>query len=472
MGANRGLCKQACRRIYHGKESGFLFSLKDSQLIDFIPDFSRLGISSIKIEGRLKPAEYVYRVAKAYRMALDDNSRIDEAKKILELDLGREKTQYFMGGNVSDSITQAPATGKNLGLIVGTNQDSFVIESDIPLVRKSRLRVFSAGKSEHFTFKIEDAESNNGLCRVFKKDHPAKTGDIVFLAGIPEKNFPSKIQSKLGGVQSVMPQQNKNKILRSINIKQKPVINTELIIRINELAWLPKVDLRDVNYLILNLSLKEWKDFNPDSGLIKKFQDKIIIELPKFIPEEKISIYKNLCKTLFSKGIKKFSLSHMSQKLIVPETAWLMANENVYTFNDFSILGIKSEGIRDYIRPLESDYPNLLKGKDRFGIIPIYFHPHLFVSRMPVKTGDTFREEIDGVYIHHVVDGITYVIPEIPVSLTQYINKLSDKGFKRYLVDLSFTKVSSNRIKTISKRIKNSEQIQPATNFNFKLEMK
>jgi U32 family peptidase len=102
----------------------------------------------------------------------------------------------------------------------------------------------------------------------------------------------------------------------------------------------------------------------------------------------------------------------------------------------------------------------------------MYFYPHLFVSRMPVEIGDEFYEEDELNYLKFVVDGINYVLPEIPVSFTQYCNKLRNKGFNRFLIDLSFTKTSSNRYKTILKRLKQSEQIQPSSNFNFKMELK
>jgi len=472
MGANRGLCKQACRRVYHGKESSFHFSMKDNQLIDLVPDFIKMDIRSLKIEGRMKPAEYVYRVAKAYRMVLDNPKQLNEAKRILKLDLGREKTAWFMGRNVSESITQAPATGKLLGKVQQCESDNFSINSEIELTKSSRIRVFSAGVSEHQTFKIECAETQNGICTIFKNNHNAKIGDDVYLAGIPEKQFPSKIQEDFQPMKSPIPFRLKQKILNDLELHQSAVKSAEIIARINELAWLPKVDLREVKYLIINLSTKEWQSFDTKSGLMKKFADKIIIELPKFIPEGKISYYRELCKTMYQQGIRRFSLSHLSQKMLIPKGSQLMANENIYSFSDTAIIALKRNGIQDYIRPVESDFPNLISGKDRFGIIPVYFHPHLFVSRMPVKTGDYFHENDGRNYLRHVVDGVTFVIPEEPVSLTQYTKKLTIKGFKRYLIDLSFTKVSSNRFKTIVKRLKQSEQIQPAGNFNFKAEMK
>ncbi len=104
QGANRGLCKQSCRRLYQeGEEQHALFSLKDNQQLSNLEQICELGIHSLKIEGRMKSADYVFQVCKAYRMALDNTAKMQEAAEMLELDTGREKTSYFLGGDISDS---------------------------------------------------------------------------------------------------------------------------------------------------------------------------------------------------------------------------------------------------------------------------------------------------------------------------------------------------------------------------------
>ena len=70
--ANRGLCAQPCRLDYKGNgKSGRLLSPRDLCLIDYLHDLDQAGISSVKIEGRMKPAQYVGTVTRIYRKALD-----------------------------------------------------------------------------------------------------------------------------------------------------------------------------------------------------------------------------------------------------------------------------------------------------------------------------------------------------------------------------------------------------------------
>jgi putative protease len=78
--ANRGQCAQACRMPYQVVCDGRLVDLDDIQYLlspqdlaayDLIPQLIELGISGLKIEGRLKTAEYVANITRHYRTAID-----------------------------------------------------------------------------------------------------------------------------------------------------------------------------------------------------------------------------------------------------------------------------------------------------------------------------------------------------------------------------------------------------------------
>lgn len=77
--ANRGECAQPCRSLYDLTDAAghtivrrkALLSLKDYNLITRLEDLALAGVSSFKIEGRLKNASYVRNVVRAYSDALD-----------------------------------------------------------------------------------------------------------------------------------------------------------------------------------------------------------------------------------------------------------------------------------------------------------------------------------------------------------------------------------------------------------------
>ncbi len=66
---NRGLCAQPCRLPYEGDR--YPLSLKDLCLLEHLDTLQQAGVTSLKIEGRLKSPEYVGSVTAAYRKALD-----------------------------------------------------------------------------------------------------------------------------------------------------------------------------------------------------------------------------------------------------------------------------------------------------------------------------------------------------------------------------------------------------------------
>lgn len=69
---NRGRCAQPCRLPYTYKDSqGALLSMRDLNTLEQIPALLDAGVTSLKIEGRLKRPEYVGIVTSAYRDAID-----------------------------------------------------------------------------------------------------------------------------------------------------------------------------------------------------------------------------------------------------------------------------------------------------------------------------------------------------------------------------------------------------------------
>lgn len=88
--SNRGQCVQCCRFKYNVMEEKrpgqyfpvvedergtYIFNSKDLCLLPYIPDLYQAGLSSLKIEGRMKSIHYVATVVKVYRQALDAYER-------------------------------------------------------------------------------------------------------------------------------------------------------------------------------------------------------------------------------------------------------------------------------------------------------------------------------------------------------------------------------------------------------------
>ena len=107
---NRGECAQPCRLPYSNK---YPLSLSDLSLAGRIRDLIDLGVSSLKIEGRMKSPEYVYTVTSIYRRLLDEGrnataSEIDELRRVFSRG---EFTESYFTGNKFDKMTGVRSEG-------------------------------------------------------------------------------------------------------------------------------------------------------------------------------------------------------------------------------------------------------------------------------------------------------------------------------------------------------------------------
>ena len=115
---NRGKCKQPCRRLFRndrGKE-GFFLSTGDLAAFSLIPEFRKMGISSLKIEGRLRKPDYVSNVTKAYRMLLDAPEKefpevLKEAEKLFSRTASRFSSLGFYKKESAQKVIRAGEVG-------------------------------------------------------------------------------------------------------------------------------------------------------------------------------------------------------------------------------------------------------------------------------------------------------------------------------------------------------------------------
>jgi putative protease len=135
--ANRGECAQACRLPYalivdgEARDLGnqrFLLSPQDLAAWELLPQLSRLGIASLKIEGRLKDAHYVAAVTDAYRQSLDRLAEgVEpgplpvEQRRSLELSFSRGLSTGWLEGVDHRQLVHG-RWSKKRGPLVGTLQ--------------------------------------------------------------------------------------------------------------------------------------------------------------------------------------------------------------------------------------------------------------------------------------------------------------------------------------------------------------
>lgn len=150
--ANRGECAQFCRHRYNLKDGQgrllakeqYLLSLKDLNLSSHLAELIEAGISSFKIEGRLKDENYVKNVTAFYRQALDrlidgrdDLQRSSSGRCSFDFSpdpaksFNRGSTDYFIKNRRSrpGAIESPKSRGQELGRVVQSENRFFVLQT-------------------------------------------------------------------------------------------------------------------------------------------------------------------------------------------------------------------------------------------------------------------------------------------------------------------------------------------------------
>jgi putative protease len=217
--ANRGECAQCCRLPYTLQDAGgriwasgkHLLSLKDLNLSEHLEALLDAGVSSFKIEGRLKDMAYVKNVTAYYRKKLDAIlARRPEFKASssgetipyfipdLQKSFNRGFTTYFLLGR-NKSIA-SPETPKSIGEIVGTVKDidaRFFTFNESKKIHNGDGLCFFNEKKELQGFRVNRVEAN----RIFPAEMPRlnvgltlyRNQDYVFEKILSKKSAERKI---------------------------------------------------------------------------------------------------------------------------------------------------------------------------------------------------------------------------------------------------------------------------------------
>ena len=187
--ANRGDCSQACRLPYsladgEGQivaQDKHLLSMKDNDQSDNLRALIDAGISSFKIEGRLKDLSYVKNITAYYRQQLDEIleerpslRRSSSGRSVFnftpqpEKTFNRGATDYFVNERKTDigAFDSPKFVGEKIGEVVKLGRDSFDVASDLPLHNGDGITYFSANE-ELVGLRINRAEAAGAGWRLY-----------------------------------------------------------------------------------------------------------------------------------------------------------------------------------------------------------------------------------------------------------------------------------------------------------------
>lgn len=192
---NRGRCAQPCRLNYticdtnSQIESGYLLSPKDISTIQILPQIIDAGVSSLKIEGRMKKSEYVAGVVSIYRKYIDlyfenkNNYKVEaEDIKILNqlFNRGGFTEGYF--NQYSNKNMMSIKSPKNFGIYLGKVESVFNNKCNIKIVEDLNpgdgIEIWT--KEPHTGTNISKEAKKGQIITVFIKDNNIQKGDLVY----------------------------------------------------------------------------------------------------------------------------------------------------------------------------------------------------------------------------------------------------------------------------------------------------
>lgn len=160
---NRGMCAQPCRMKYSLYEDGnkvdthgdYVLSPKDLSLMDEVNTLANMGVCSLKIEGRMKSAPYVYESVSQVKKVLEnkERSRLDEQN--LRVTFNREYTlghMYKASGNELMNNKTCNHQGIEIGRVVKVNKNKICIQLSQDLHQNDGIRFERENLGCHVNF--------------------------------------------------------------------------------------------------------------------------------------------------------------------------------------------------------------------------------------------------------------------------------------------------------------------------------
>ena len=362
--ANRGECAQPCRSYYdlsdkNGKtiaKNKFILSPKDLNLSGYLRHLMDAGISSFKIEGRLKDLNYVKNITAFYREKTDEIlegstsfTKASSGKVIFDFIPDPEKsfnrgfTNYFIEGRKSkvSSFDSPKSLGKYLGKVQELTPLYFKIETSEVLANGDGLCFFDA-KKNLLGLRLNKNEggklypdSLNGLfmgAEVYRNHDQEMTKKLetsgtvrkigvrfllhefenkIVLEVFDEDNNRANLIIETEKIPANNPEKAIETIKKQLSKSGETIFEvTGVEIRLSQALFFPASVLNDSRRLILEqLSAERLKNYKPDTSTIIKndfpFPEKELDFKANIVNEKAVAFYKRHGVTSLTYGFEK-----------------------------------------------------------------------------------------------------------------------------------------------------------------------
>jgi putative protease len=449
---NRGRCTQVCRRAFdvqpriEGADAGYFFSPNDLWTIDMLPQLAIAGVASLKIEGRMKGAEYVRAVVAAYRTALDEPLKAGTAKESLRHDMGRRKTRLFLNGILQEGIIDAknPAgTGIYIGKVETAQGREIVVAAREPLHAGDIVRIQPQNGDEGAMAGVTHTSTQAGALHLeLDKEMACLAGDAVYCVGRGGREVLSEIKLSARPARYGERYADVYKILRHYLPKGRKDKNRDrrLFVKADSYAWLPLCARPEIGGFVCAFDIKDMRRLAQDGPALAALGRAAYIEPPPFIAEQELGEWQRLVTTLCKNhgcGLVCQNLSHVALEQGVKR---MRGDYLLWCMNRASQAAYAALGLSHVAYSLEDDSMNIRDCASQQGMAYLFTHVPLFVSRIKpaLAAGSRLADRLGRKTVAREKNGLYYLLAEETVSLFNKRRKFEELGINTFCVDLSF----------------------------------
>jgi putative protease len=495
--ANRGMCTQACRRLYrHGEEQGYYFSPADLQLLEQIPALVDAGVNSFKIEGRMRSAEYVGVVVAAYRRVLDglgdgrDPERaLAEGGAILRNDFARSKTVFYFnpGGEADGGLSwlkarQDGGTGIPLGAVLkvkggGEARRALIPAGPLMPEKGDTVRFHRADDTGRRACKVGLTE-DGGAGRWISCPEGFETGDSVYLirTRAVSKRYPPALPRDLGSCRRAPGREKAPPLsLPPLGKQALGAFPEGFYGAVSEIGAL--YVLQSLRPLRVMLALTRQTAARLLEGKGLPFSPaEIILVLDPYFPQSLAGVLEEELRGLTARGYRQFVVNNPGHFSYFRSGGFsLIAGPFLYTFNRWAASFTASLGTDFTVSPLENNRQNLERtveeGRRGGTFITIFAYPALFRIRADLGglygsggfqdgRGESFRLNTGA--------GGSVVIPEKPFYIGDKVPFLRAAGFRRFILDFSGPPLKKRDYRDVMAAVENGLPLPNTGRFNWK----
>lgn len=530
---NRGRCAQPCRLPYsvldenkkeYLKES-YVLSLKDMCGIDDLPGLNEAGVYSLKIEGRMKQAEYAAGVVLFYRKYIDQyvlNFQQDQhvSKKDLSLieDLGNRcgfTDMYYHKHNDSSMVTFVKPNYKTNNEELHKEVHQKYVDHQKKIGMDGYLYLHKGDEAVITLSCMDYSVSKSGIVVSEAKNKPAseedidkrirKTGDTIFVfheliidmdddifvpngalnqlrrAAIEEllqcilKSYKRQLGSEIG--KQMLGD------VKKIRFEDQQVNHIAAIEDREQLA--PLLDKKWITTIYVDwntyLSKRLTNEFELDVHRIKEQGKECYLILPAISRNSTMDSLKSLVAFFEKIDIDGFVVKTYEELYYVTtyfSDKKIVIDHNLYTYNDVAVEAFIREGASRVTIPVELNRKEILNRDNKNSELIIYGHYPLMTSAQCIHKNTRKCDRVPGVC--YLKDRYQKVFPvknccnecyniiynSVPVMLAKYEEELIRSGINNFR--WSFTIETPDEISKLLDSFENHQINGDFTNGHYK----